>query len=78
MIRYGAQRARSNQGLGASGLRGPEPKCKSIYLSIYLSIYADTMTLIGTPDLQINARLLPTCLPVKMDAKHLVFMFVLL
>jgi len=30
MIRYGAQRACPNQGLGASGLRGPEPKCKSI------------------------------------------------
>jgi len=28
--RDGAQRARSNQGLGASGLKGPEPKCKSI------------------------------------------------
>ena len=27
MIRYGAQRARPNQGLGASGLKGPEPKC---------------------------------------------------
>jgi hypothetical protein len=40
--------------------------------------YADTMTLIGTPDLQIKAGLLPTCLPVRTDAKHLVFMFVLL
>jgi len=30
IIRYGAQRVDSNQGLGASGLRGPEPKCKSI------------------------------------------------
>jgi len=30
MIRYGAQRTRPNQGLGASELRGPEPKCKSI------------------------------------------------
>jgi len=36
------------------------------------------MILIGTPDLQIKARLLPTCLPVGMDAKHLVFIFVLL
>ena len=33
MIRYGEQRAHSNQGLGASGLGGPEPKCKSIYLA---------------------------------------------
>jgi len=35
MIRYGAQRACS-KGLGASGLRGPEPKCKSnlIYLNL--------------------------------------------
>jgi hypothetical protein len=47
-------------------------------MQIYLSIYADIMTLIGTPDLQINAHLLATCLPVKMDGKHLVFMFVLL
>ena len=41
MIRYGAQRARPNQGLGASGLRDTEPKCKSIYLcvSVCLSIY---------------------------------------
>jgi len=39
MIRYGAQRVRPNQGLGASGLRDPEPKCKSIYLSINQSIY---------------------------------------
>jgi len=38
MIWYGAQRARLNQGLGASGLRGPEPKSKYIYLSIYLSV----------------------------------------
>jgi len=29
MIRYGEQRARLNQGLGASGLRGPEPKSRS-------------------------------------------------
>jgi len=34
MIRYGAQRARPNQGLGALELRGPEPKCKSINQSI--------------------------------------------
>jgi len=34
MIRYGAPRARPNQGLGASELRGPEHKCKSIYPSI--------------------------------------------
>jgi len=38
MIRYGVQRARPNQGQSASGLRGPEPKCKSFYLSIYLSM----------------------------------------
>ena len=30
MIRYGVQRAHLNYGLGASGLRGPKPKCKSI------------------------------------------------
>ena len=29
------------KGLGASGLRGPEPKCQSIYLSIYLSNTVD-------------------------------------
>jgi len=29
MIRYGTQSALSNQGLGASGLRGPVSKCKS-------------------------------------------------
>jgi len=40
--------------------------------------YADAMTLIGTPDLQINTCLLPTCLPVRMDGKDLVFIFVLL
>jgi hypothetical protein len=40
--------------------------------------YADAMTLIGTADLQINTRLLPTCLPVRMEAEYLVFMFVLL
>jgi hypothetical protein len=40
--------------------------------------YADAMTLIGTPDLHINTCLLPICLPVRMDGKHLVFMFVLL
>jgi len=34
MIRYGAQRARLNYGLGVSGLRGPEPKCKSINQSV--------------------------------------------
>ena len=32
MIRYGAQRAYS-KGLGASGPRGPEPMCQSIYLT---------------------------------------------
>jgi len=32
MIWYGVQRARPNQGLGASGLKGPEPKWKYIYL----------------------------------------------
>jgi len=34
MIRYGAQSARPIQGLGASGLRGPEPKCRSLYISM--------------------------------------------
>ena len=40
--------------------------------------YAYAKTLNGTPDLQINARLLPTYLPVRTDRKHLDFMFVLL
>jgi len=40
--------------------------------------YADALTLVGTADLQINAHLLPTCLAVRMEAKYLVFMFVLL
>jgi len=35
-IRHGAQRARSIQGLGASGLRGPKPRCKSISHSMHM------------------------------------------
>ena len=38
MIRNGAQGARSIQGRGEIGLRGPEPKCKSINQSINQSI----------------------------------------
>jgi len=36
MIQYGGTKDLFKKGLGASGLRGPEPKCKSnlIYLSL--------------------------------------------
>ena len=43
-IRYGAQRARSIQGLGASALRGPEPRCKSIDQSSLYHYSLQTVT----------------------------------
>ena len=42
MIRYGAQRTRPNQGLGASGLRGLELKSKSNYKAVQFGVQVAT------------------------------------